>query len=282
MKDRLTIALGAVREGAQAIDNLSHLLRARRVGPRAIGVALGEVREGCFELGAALSGLERELCAELSLSLARAPEAEGIARRLLSQGAACVGMVASQLDVKGKADARTRLALEELARRSVAKLDGVLFLAELLAAASSPKAVLLDIGDALLELASPSAKGGGARVKVSVELSEARSFTGDARVVSGLLLLSIGRVARAGFSNPSITVTGSPGGGVEVRVSADLGAAAAPGAARLLLDIPLQEEVPLSGDVLEAASALAGVELLVSEVPPRVALVFGKAGGAGP
>lgn len=280
MNDRLSIALGAVREGAQAIDNLSHLLRARRVGPRAIAVALGEVREGCRELSAALSALETELCAELSLSHPRAPDAEGIARRLLSQGSACAAALASQLDMKGKADARTRLSLEDLARRSAAKFDAVIFLAELLAAAASQKVVPLDIGDALLELAS--VKGGAARVKVSVGLSGPRIFAGDARVVSGLLWLSIGRVARAASSNPSIAVTGSSDGGVEVRVSAGAGIVGDPETELLSLQIPLQEEMPMAGEVLKAATELAGVGLSEAEEPLCIALLFGKAGGAGP
>jgi hypothetical protein len=275
VKARLTTALGAVREGAQAVDNLTHLLRARRVGPRAITVALGEVREICLGLGAALAALEGELC----LRLSGAPEAVGLARLLFSEGEACAARVASQLDVKGPTDARGRLALEELARRSVVVLEGVIFLAELLAAAASSKAVPLDMGDALHEIASPTAKGGPARMKVSVGLSGSRSFVGDARVVSGLLLLAIGRVARAGL--PSIAVTGSPGGAVEVRVAADFVGArieGAPGVERLALDMPLQGEIPLAGDVLGAAAALAGVEVSVSEEPLSIALVFGKAG----
>ena len=284
MKERLKTALGAVREGAQAVDNLAHLLRSRRVGPRAITVALGEVRESCLELGAALSTLEGELCTKLS----GAPDAEGLARRLLAQGAACARKVASQLDVEGPSNARRRLALEDLARRSAGKLEAVIFLAELLVAAASFQAVPLDIHDALLELSGPpargsAAKGGGARVRASVSLVGGRSFAGDARVVAGLLLLAVGRVAREGFTNPSIAVTGSPGGGVEVRVSGetDLEGRGDPGVDRLELEIPLEEEIPLGGDVLREAAALAGVAVAVREAPLRIALVFSEAGGAG-
>jgi hypothetical protein len=112
-----------------------------------------------------------------------------------------------------------------------------------------------------------------------VGLSGSRSFVGDARVVSGLLLLAVGRVTRAGL--PSIAVTGSPGGEVEVRVAADLAGAGIEGASkveRLALDMPLQGETPLAGDVLGVAAALAGVEVSVSEEPLCIALVFGKAG----
>jgi hypothetical protein len=46
--------------------------------------------------------------------------------------------------------------------------------------------------------------------------------------------------------------------------------------------MPLHEEIPLAGDVLGAAAALAGVEVSAIGEPLRIALVFGKAGGAGP
>lgn len=253
-------ALGAVREGAQAVDNLSHLLRAKRVGPRVLSGALAEVRESCAGLSAAFAALEAELCPTLH-SVA---EAEKVARELLAGGAKCARLVSDKLAVGANPDARARLELSELAARSTHKLDKVIFVLTALAQAAHPERTVLDAVDVLRGLESEN--GSPLKITLSAHVMETPVFLGDCKLVGAMIRLALSLLLHAGETLPHLEITphGDAGlclsmGGKELAAPAlDLKNA---GARRsLVLAISVLEYMPQDEAVLRSIARLSSID----------------------
>jgi len=279
----LVSAQGAVREGAQAIDNLLHLLGSRRVGPKAIGRALIDVRDGCAGLSVAIGTLERELtdllCAE--------EEASGIARSLLQKAVARVDLLSGELAAVKKVDvdARARLAVEVAVRRASSELDGILFLVDLLACAATPRLTQLDARDVLHGQAITPGRSSGPRMNAAGQAPERLSFVGDARLVGGLMLLSLSIVARASGGPPRVEASPLPDEQLEVRISgapspveAGKGAPSEPSS---VSELPAYAGAPEGAVVAQAVARLADIGLSIASSGQEIALVFGRTSAAG-
>jgi hypothetical protein len=284
---RFAVARGAARDGAAAIEGFAQLLGSRRVGPRAVARALTEVREGCATLGQALEDLERSL-GEI---LERDPEAARAAHVLLKDARTNAEVLFTALLSHEKAaiDARVRLALENRVVRIASEISGALWLADLLAAAASPRPTPLGLADMLADrfrafdaMAPPSSKRSasarssasdppkpvspvplkGARlIHVAVRLDGPSQLTGDSRVVSGLLEFAVSTAARAGVDAPALT-TADRDGHLILRI----GPAPQPSQAppRIAL-FSLRECGPHAADIARAAARLSGFELDIDQ-----------------
>lgn len=263
----LVSAQGRVREGAHAIDTLLHLLRSRRVGPKAIASALIEVRDGCPALIDAIGALSRELLDHLSVE----GEAGSLARSLLDRAAARVDLLMSQLGAihKPELEARSRLAVEAFMRAASADLEGLLFLVDLLACAATRRETLLDARDVLEDSST-------ARLP----------FSGDARIVGGLLTLAQRTVEGASGAPPRVKASALPGDRVQVLViaqpppSGPRGAARGRGRGRGLDERssarrPSAPLPPEAHAVALAVAAIAEVELSIAASGREVTLVLG-------
>lgn len=278
----LTDAQGAVREGAQAIDNLSHLLGSRRVGPRAIGRAIGEMREGCVALLAALADLGRAL----TECFHGDTEASDLARSLLAKAGACVERLAAELAglKRDEVDARERLALEAAARRAGSELEAVLFLVDLLTGAASQKTNLIELGDVLHGSASSQAKG-GATVRATSSIPGRQPFAGDARFAEGLLRLAVGIVVAAGVTSPHIAAEALAGPRVRVRLSgaeAPAGTGGGAEARAFSLKLPFGDRLPEATAVARTAARLARIEVEIAPGAREITLVLGEPSGSSP
>lgn len=280
MKDAapLVLSQGAVREGAQAIDNLLHLLGSRRVGPKAIASALVDVRDGCKALVSAIDVLEREL---LDL-LCADEEARDLSRSLLRRAAACVERLESELFTvrKAEVDARARLSVEAATRRASDELGGLLFLVDLLACAATPRLTLLDARDVLEGQAITPASRAGPAMRAAAAALEPITFLGDARLVGGLLLLAFSVVEKASGRAPLVNAKAMSGERLEVRITsapAPAGQAGMSEAGR-----PPTSSAALAGGAMARAALgvvarLARIGLAAPGLGQEVALVFGKA-----
>lgn len=265
MKGKLHTALGAVREGAQAIDNLSHLLKAKRVGSRALLSALASVKESCAGLATAFVALKAEFCPRLK----GVPEAERIADELLSGGAVCSRMVSEKLVASANPDAKERLALSELASLSALKLNNVLFLVTALAWAAHPERTLLDAVDVLRGLEAES--NNALKITLSADVMDSSSFVGDARVFGAMLRLSVSLLLRAGETLPHVRM--EPAQTSHLRLS--IGAKNEPprhagktssGIRRpLVLSISVPEYMPQNEAVLRGVALLSGIDFQISD-----------------
>lgn len=278
----LVSAQGAVREGAQAIDNLLHLLGSRRVGPKAIGQALVDVRDGCAGFVAALGTLSREL----TDLFAGDEEAIAIARSLLEQATACVERLGAELAAVKKVDldARARLAVEAAARKASGELEAALFLVDLLACAAAPRVTQLDAGDVLHGQPITPSKAGRTRL----------TFLGDARIVGGLMLLGTSIVAHATGQPPAAFASPLSDERLEVRIALAPPAPPAPpprrtGPGRFTVSdrpaapaapaapIPAYGASPQGQAVARVVARLADIELAIGASGREVTLVLGRA-----
>lgn len=268
----LASARGAVREGAQAIDNLLHLLGSRRVGPKAIGGAIVDVRDGCAALRQALGALAREL-----VDLLRAdPSASSLAASLLDRAEARVAALASDLEAVKRVDvdARSRLSIEAVVRKASLDLEALLSLVDLLSFAATQRPSELDARDVL--------QGHAAFPTTKVTL------VGDARIVVGLLSLARSIVASAARAegaraqgSPRVLASPLSGDRLKVLVALD---PAPPGASSAASNTPSRDVDARALDpegsaaalaVARAVARLAGVDLAVAPSGRSVTLVFG-------
>lgn len=264
MKDELHTALGAVREGAQAIDNLSHLLKAKRVGSRALLSALASVKESCAVLATAFDALKAELCPRLSA----VPEAEQVAGELLSGGAVCSRMVSAKLVASANPDAKERLALSELASLGALKLNKVLFLATALAWASHPERTPLEAVDVLRGLEAEN--GNSLRITLSAEVVDSGAFIGDARVFGAIVRLGVSLLLHAGETLPHVRIEPAGAGYLCMSIGEKndppqhAGKKISSVRRPLLLSISVPEHMPQNEAVLRSVASLSGIDVQTS------------------
>lgn len=293
---RFSMARGAARDGAAAIDGFAQLLSSRRVGPRAVARALTEVREGCATLAQSLEDLEQSLRDLLDGD----PEAARAAHLLLQDARTNAATLSTALGSHGKAaiDARARIALENLVVRIACEISGALWLADLLAAAASPRPTPLWLADILAERfrafdesaaagkpgsssassppsdrrrpAAPVGLKAGRLIRVTVQMDAPVLLTGDNRVVSGLLEFAVLTAVRSGVETPAITTADRDG-----RIALRIGPAPQPfeGRQRIALFV-FRECRPLAGDVARAVARLSGIELGIDESSGTVTITL--------
>lgn len=283
----LVLFQGAVREGAQAIENLLHLLGSRRVGPKAIGSALVDVREGCPTMRVALADLKRELCDLLVAD----EDASALVGSLLDQSDAAVTRLAEALAAVKTADvdARARLAIEAATRAAESELSGALFLVDLLACAATPRITLLDARDVLQGDAIARDDEKSRKPAPPADDRETRmTFSGDARLVGSLLSLVKATIEQASGATPRVEVSAIDGDRVRVRIcaanapsakkEAPMSDGSATGAApRALPAAAIADEADAA---IRAAARLASIELSGEASSGEITLVLGRGKGA--
>jgi len=278
---RLAAARGAVRDGAAAVDSFAQLLGSRRVGPRGIARALPEVREGCTTLRAALEELDGAFAQDLSAHAGSAAAASAV----LSVAGAEVAVLEAELTRAeddggrkgaGKAkgaperplDARQRLALEALVRRTSRELGVALYLTDLLSAALDLRPTPLSLTDLLRARGATVAQAQPAvRVVVQCEAGSADGLDADPHVVGPLLEIAVAVASRGAEAGAWLHASRRADGRLEVRVGQARGGAR-PEAGSIALDLPLRQGDERAQAVACAAALLAGIALaLPAEAP---------------
>ena len=219
-KAELSRAVGSVREGAIAMENLGQLLRSPRVGPRSLSRALPALQEAPQALAAAFSAVER--AARVAADVA--PEEE--ASTVLSGARAILDELRAELaELRGSVGARARLMLEARVRRVRQACAPALALCDALGHAAEPRPVVVDLGELLEQrwpLVDPddrAPRGGVARVAVHV--AAVGSISADPVLLLPLVEAMLRGVAEAGKASLGVAPpAGSPGAATAVRAEA--------------------------------------------------------------
>ncbi|HEV8247150.1 MAG TPA: hypothetical protein VGP93_15340 [Polyangiaceae bacterium] len=166
----LDSARGTFREALAALRNLSTLVRARKVGPKAILDMVPDVRAACVRLSEAAQTvfdaiepeLDRDCVAELKTFLGD-----------------CCAELATELSSaeQGSMNARQRLHLEESLEKALAGLDATRALLALLECAVYEQTLPIDPVELLRQTYSGPPSGGHVRTMIGARI------TGDGRDV---------------------------------------------------------------------------------------------------
>jgi hypothetical protein len=203
-------AHGSVRDGLAALRNLENLLKSPRIGPRALGQVVAEVRPGSRPLGDAFS-LLIDIIGRRNGNLPLVSELTAFTQaRVTRLDNALVHAVRSDMGAKA------RLTLEAEVGRLASELDALRRLVDLLDAATSLAPTELDLNAvatvALAKLAAPVPRPPR---MVHVGFSQApQSATvfADPRVVIPLISVAIGLVARSGVRFIELIARSKPNG----------------------------------------------------------------------
>jgi hypothetical protein len=255
----IAVARGGVRDGIAAIQNLAHLLRSARVGPRSIARAVPEVRAGCAGLRRAMVALEEAIAAEVGVDR----ETVLGASTVLAFAAQRATEVEELLDVQGRLETKHRLHLDAAVGVAAAELGTVLTVIELLSETARRRASPVDLGDVFDEswkhASVPS-------VPVTLALGDHRGFAGDPRHAAGVLELAVALVIGRRVECPTLSARRTDDGRLSVSV-----AAGAPGpAGRATPDgrgahvrVPLRAMIPALAEVLPPAARHVGFDVVV-------------------
>ncbi|MDI1434751.1 hypothetical protein [Polyangium sorediatum] len=253
----LAIARGAVREGLAALEGFGDLLGSRRIGPRALAVALSEMVPACEALRASFVALELAFVATLASDL----EAQDQARNLGTHAGACVAALSSAFSDGGSlSDARRRLALEASVRKHGAELRDTFALAEFFAAAVTPAPTELDLVDVLEQRFGANRATEEGVIRIAVEAPRPSWLVADRHVLGGLVELAAPIASRRGTVPARLGVARPPSGGLVVRLSPAPRNAAA---TRLVLSVTARGEVPSSLGIARVAARRAKLGLTI-------------------
>lgn len=261
--DALAVARGAVRDGGAALEHFVQVLASRRVGPRVLARAVPEVQAGCGSLLGALRALEAALEAELGEDTGGVDAVRGLLAYAAKQVEALEAGLASNRSRSTSMDARTRLALETLARPIAGDLGSVVRLVDMVGAPVTSARTAIDFDDALAARRSPQ-RSTATPVLAVVDVRSSELRVGDARLVLELLEFCVATVVRAGVEAPRILVEAGADGAPSFTVDAAPRHTTSDASACRVLDVILRDELPREADVVRAAARRAGIELVVA------------------
>lgn len=209
-------AIGELKDGAAGLVALSELFASRRVGPKAVSIALAPVIEACASVEAAAQTLERDLLAVAGEHADAAAEIRALFERAVS----AVRALATEAGAASRShvDARTRLVLERAAHEACARVAAGLFAGELFAAAAVPRPVTVRVADVLSF--GPVLPEGPQVVRATLDVPAEPMTTTDARLLRALVEICVQVVAASGVGRPHVEVTAGLPHGVRIRVSA--------------------------------------------------------------
>ncbi len=195
-------ARGSVRDVLAALQNLEHLLRSPRVGPKALSQVIHEIRPSCQPIGDGIDALIEQISPRVAEPDRVAVLSPFTRRRAERLDAALVKAAASDMG------ARARLSLEVEVRQLRAELDAVRELIDLLDAAASFSPTELDV-DALVTHALSVRAANDLRrpdvVRVMVEPCAGCTMVSDPRVIMPLIALGVAVAATAGGAGVHLT-----------------------------------------------------------------------------
>jgi hypothetical protein len=274
--EALAGARGAVRDGVACIENLAQLLGSRRVGPKQLPHALPEVQVGCVALVAALAALEAAMADQLTDD----PEGFAALKAMLEHAASRARELGATLKGREKApiEARERLALEATVCRIAGELNAVLRLTDLIGAAATVRATLIDLQDVLAQR-RPSLRSVLTPVLAVVELRTAPALVADAWVVLELLEFAVATVVRAGVESPRIIADRGAEESLVITVAEPTTELAFPVEASTVqaprfINVSLRPELPQEAHVVRAAARRAGISLEIGADGRSVKLVI--------
>jgi hypothetical protein len=216
-KAELSRAVGSVREGAIAMENLGQLLRSPRVGPRSLSRALPALQEAPQALVAAFLAVERAARVVADV----APEEE--ASSVLSGARAILDELRAELaELRGSVGARARLMLEARVRRVRQACAPALALCDALGHAAEPRPVVVDLAE-LLEQRWPvgdpddRAPRSGAVPRIAVHLAAAGPISADPVLLLPLLEAMLRGVAEGGKASLGFVSAAETSSGGAVR-----------------------------------------------------------------
>jgi hypothetical protein len=144
---RLQIARGALRDAFSAVRNLEQLLKAVRVGPRALRGVIPDVHASCRPMIQATQKLLDDMAASIGANCHRTLLDFTIPRMLELESALAGAR-------RGSLRASQRLALERVTSRVVRELGTVLMLIDLLHEGTTSKTVAVDLRELVQESAA--------------------------------------------------------------------------------------------------------------------------------
>jgi hypothetical protein len=271
IESELSTLRGAVRDGVSAIENLANVLASRRVGPKVIARALPEVSAGCSALRSDL----RHLRAELPSLLAAQPDGIAGADEMLERADHRVADLAGELARKeaSSMDARDRLALEAIVRRSAGELSGVVRLLDLFAVVLNPRATGLDIAELIMPKHTLTGAG-SVTVPVTVDLTDVGVLVADARLVINLLSFALASVVGGGVTAPALVARREDR---ETAIEIGPPGPEASAADKRFIEVPVWTPLPREADVVRVVARLGGIEVRCDHEAQRVVLAHARA-----
>jgi len=205
--------LGELKDCAAGLVALAELLASRRVGTKAIALALPSAIEACGGVAVAAE----KLAADVLRTAGEHLDATSEIRAVFDRAIASVRTLEREVTASGSApaDARSRLVLERTAHDASVHVAAVLFVAEMFTAASAPRTVSIRVADVLGF--GPALADGPHVIRATLDAPPEPFATTDARLLRALVELGVQLVAASGVSAPHVAVT-SRGSGAHVRV----------------------------------------------------------------
>lgn len=216
--DGFEAARGAVRDGLAAQQNLEHLLRSPRIGPRALAKVVDQLRPGCAPLTEALELLLQKLAARVT------DAAVTTSLRTFMVGRTQRLEQALQSAAESDMGAKARLRLEAEVGRVRPELAAVGELVDLLDAAATCSPTELDVNaltaEAVAKLA-PARRDAQSLVRVVVMPAPERpTLLADPRVVMPLIAIMLGFLALDGATTAQLLVAVDPVAGARLNLRA--------------------------------------------------------------
>jgi hypothetical protein len=206
-------AQGFVRDGLASLRNLENLLKSPRIGPRALGKVVAELRPGSLPLGDALVTL-------IDLVASRKPRLDVADLRECTRDRAKLMNEAIERAAQSDMGAKSRLQLEAQVMRLVAELDALRDLVVLLDAATGFIPTELDLNalamESLAKLAPSAVRHPGLVHVATCPAPDGATVVTDTRVIMPLVALGLGFVAKSGIKSLQLTSTTDASGGAEV------------------------------------------------------------------
>ncbi len=269
-------ALGAVRDGAAALQALAQLLRSPLVGPRQLSRVLPEMQAGAEALAQDFQRSIDAFCLTFAATPALSSAAEVALGLMRDRVAAFAGSLRASADKN--VDTRQRLSLEGATALLSRDLDTALCVLDLLTAAAAPRSVRI----AFCELVRERRPGPAPIVvRAVVDAPDTVASESDPHLILALLELVVARLAPDPRRDKlQIRARSVPSGRVEVSVqvvpAAEPPARGRPGAhdpkGLAPVDLPVRVHVAEADEV--AAQVAAGVGVGLSFGPGTATLTL--------
>lgn len=258
-------AQGFVRDGLASLRNLENLLKSPRIGPRALGKVVAELRPGSQPLGDALVTL-------IDLVASREPKLDVADLRECTRDRAKLMNDAIERAAQSDMGAKSRLQLEAQVMRLVAELDALRDLVVLLDAATGFIPTELDLNalamESLAKLTPSGSRQPGSVLVATCPASDGATVVTDTRVIMPLVALSLGFVTGSGTKSVQMTSTMDSLGGAVLTCAEHTN-----GRPATIPCVPPRILEPSLGVACSAAS-LVGVTFAFDEAERRVRLVI--------
>lgn len=196
---RLQIARGELRDAFSAVRNLEQLLKALRVGPRALRSVIPDVHASCRPMIQATQQLLDSMSASIGANCHRTLLDFAIPRMLELESALAGAR-------RGSLRASQRLALERVTSRVVRELGTVLMLIDLLHEGTTSGAVAVDLRELVQESATIFKTARPlSEVALSLSCPEPISVRVRPRMAMALLALATAFVGERGRRSVGVT-----------------------------------------------------------------------------